>query len=67
MNTKATPLSLKERKHIATIQRRIDYLSAQVGNRDNLARQVGAINAMDYTRRELAALNWAVSQLQGES
>ena len=59
-------LTSKERKHIETIQRRIDYLSGQLANRDGLARSVGVTNNMDYTRRELSALRWAVSQFEGE-
>ena len=64
MNQKQTPLTSKERKHIETIQRRIDYLSGQLANRDGLAKSVGATNNMDYTRRELSSLRWAVAKLE---
>lgn len=67
MNQKATPLSSKERKHIETIKRRIDYLSLQLANKDNLAKSMRATNNMDYTRRELSALRWAVNKIEGKS
>ena len=64
MNTKAKPLSSRQRKYLDAIKRRIDYLSSQLANRDGLARSVGAVNNMDYTRRELAALTWAVQTIE---
>ena len=64
MNQRVKPISSREKKHIETIQRRIDYLSLQLANRDHLAKQTGSVNNMDYTRREIGALSWAIKQIE---
>ena len=56
MNTKASPLSSKEKKHIETIKRRVDYLGSQIAN--------SQYGNMDYSRREISALNWAVKTIE---
>jgi hypothetical protein len=57
MNQASKPLSSKERKHIETIQRRVDYLGSQLAN--------SKYGNMDFSRREISALNWAIKALEG--
>lgn len=48
--------SAKERSHIETLKRRLDYLAVRVASSD-----YGKVN---HDRREMAALLWAINEIE---